>query len=328
MHISLIDVDGNLPNLALMKLSAYHKGRGDLVYLNALLGTYDKMYASCIFTWNARKLTTLPIDHDAAIVGGSGYDLEGELPQEVEAMRPDYSLYGIRHGLGFISRGCIRRCPFCIVPKKEGRLRQVAEVDDLINPLSNRVIFYDNNFMALPNCVELLGRMASLGLEVDFNQGMDIRLMTDEKARALSMVKPITFWRFALDSNDEIEVFERNMKIAMRYVSSSLIMVYVLVGYNTGWRDDLERLRAIQRAGVIAYFMRYRDRDGNFGDYDNRRIVNREDLEEILRTRSPRYCIERYVRLFNPEFKHSKYANEKVIKAIDQGELSEGGLFW
>ncbi|GAJ01032.1 unnamed protein product, partial [marine sediment metagenome] len=109
------------PNLALMKLSAYHKAKGDQVFLNFPLNRPDITYASCVFTWNAKRRATVP---HGATVGGSGIDLKAELLPEVEHIMPDYSLYpGIDSSMGFTSRGCIRKCPWCIVPEKEGQIK-------------------------------------------------------------------------------------------------------------------------------------------------------------------------------------------------------------
>jgi hypothetical protein len=134
MRIGLLDLDRTgFPNVALMKLSAWHKAhghdteliRGDRWLLHVLM--FDYVYASVVFTWNRHKgeaLRALGVE-----VGGSGMDLKNTLPADVEAMRPDYSLYGIDYGVGYLMRGCIwtnENCPACIVPRKEGKPREVA----------------------------------------------------------------------------------------------------------------------------------------------------------------------------------------------------------
>jgi hypothetical protein len=126
MDLDIIKQRHPSPNLALMKLSAYHKARGDEVYLNFPLQQPDITYASCVFSWNAKRRASVP---DEAIVGGSGIDLKAELPPEVEHTKPDYSLYpGINYSMGFTSRGCIRKCPWCIVPEKEGQIKPWSRI--------------------------------------------------------------------------------------------------------------------------------------------------------------------------------------------------------
>ena len=123
MKIGLIDVDGKMPNLALMKLSAWHKERGDDVDLTmpVLAAGYDKVYMSKVFTWS-----DMPCLPDNAEVGGTGCDLHKTLPDEIEHLCPDYLLYKMDYSMGFLTRGCIRKCEFCFVPEKEGNIRYAA----------------------------------------------------------------------------------------------------------------------------------------------------------------------------------------------------------
>ena len=114
MKIGIYDVDSTIPNLALMKVSAYHKAAGDSVemYLPLAIDTYDKIYASKIFNFSS----TSGLIPERMIIGGTGWDLYTELPAEIEAMPPDYSLYDYPHNIGFTMRGCRLRCSFCVVP--------------------------------------------------------------------------------------------------------------------------------------------------------------------------------------------------------------------
>ena len=209
MNVLLIDADSTIPNLALMKIAAYHKSRGDNVGFNVI--DPDKVYCSIIFKKNRHIADGLRYFYpDADIdIGGSGYDLKKVLPDEIERMTPDYSLYPDNQSYyGFTTRGCIRHCPFCIVHDKEGRFRRLyATPEDALSSIMgggnlSRITFLDNNILAdkgwfISLCDLLKSRYPKL--KVDFNQGLDIRLMDDDIASALSSLNPINDWKFAFD---------------------------------------------------------------------------------------------------------------------------------
>lgn len=161
-RIGLIDFDGKIVNLALMKLSTYYKAQGALIVLNPTLpGQVDKVFCSVVFSKNRDKAARLASVFPQIEFGGPGWNLNSTLSTEIEAMKPDYELYTVdaitdriggimtrekkiekaativNAGIGFTSRGCVRMCPFCVVPKKEGALKSVGEIKDLINPRSN-----------------------------------------------------------------------------------------------------------------------------------------------------------------------------------------------
>ena len=141
--IGLIDIDSKIPNLALMKISAYFKGLGDDVELTAPLfaNQYDQVFASKVFTYSS-----MPVLPEQAIVGGSGYSLKTCLDEDMEHIMPDYDLYpGMDYSLGFTTRGCSRKCPFCIVPEKEGRIRFNADVYEFWDRRHKKIILLDNN---------------------------------------------------------------------------------------------------------------------------------------------------------------------------------------
>ena len=190
MNILLLDVDSTLPNLALMKLSAWHRSQHDSVTKarEVPLGEWDRIYASAIYTWSRRRMEQL---HPHATLGGHGWSLESRLPPEVDAMRPDYNLYGVSYGLGFLIRGCPRRCPWCDVWKVWPSPLLVAGWDDVLNPLSSFVVLLDDNFLAHPGHADLLEEAIDRGIEVCFTQGLDVRLITEEVAHLLARLK---FW--------------------------------------------------------------------------------------------------------------------------------------
>ena len=167
MKVGLIQVDGKLPNIALMKLSKFHKDRGDEVTLVDLSTIeVDKWYGSKIF------------------MGGTGYQIDSKLPKEIDELEPDYTLYNKDYSIGFTSRGCIRNCGFCIVREKEGSFHDA----DMSFIKHTKVILLDNNFLASPKCKEKLKHFIDNNIKVSFNQGLDIRLITDEIASLLSKV--------------------------------------------------------------------------------------------------------------------------------------------
>ena len=202
------EVDGhNFPNLVLMKLSAWHKHQGDSVHLlrpddvllgGDLFGGYDKLYAACVFSESreiARKLIAI-----GAEVGGTGSGEGRILPPEVENIRPDYSLYGIQDvAYGFLTRGCPRACPFCIVADKEGQIsRKVADLRSFWDG-ERHIKLLDPNLLAASEHMELLGQLAASRAWVDFTQGLDARLLTEENVAAINEIK-VKMIHFAWDN--------------------------------------------------------------------------------------------------------------------------------
>jgi len=280
--IGLIDVDSKLPNLALEKISSYYKSLGEPVEFVREGGEYSRIYASAIFTRSQEKCEKLLERHGPSIqIGGTGWDIKKVLPPEIDRCKSDYDLYtaemiaprilGIKTttqkqrlakeivsaGVGFTSRGCVRNCPFCVVPRKEGPLRQDQEIKDIINPRSNVIILHDNNFTADPFCIDKLHEIRDRGLKVDINQGIDIRFMTDEIGKALSEVKHLRSVHYAWDLMKHEEQVLRGIRILDKYIKVYRHMCYILVGFNTTYEEDAYRVRRLQELGVRPYVMRY-----------------------------------------------------------------------
>lgn len=261
MKIGLIDVDGHngFPNLALMRISAYHKAKGDTVeWWNGFIH-YDRVYMSKVFTFTPDVDTV--IDADEIIRGGTGYKDYGSLPPEIEETYPDYSIYpDVDYAIGFLTRGCIRNCPWCIVPRKEGHIRPAATWQEIKRPDSRKIVFMDNNVLACDHGIQQIEDMGGKPVWVDFNQGLDARLITHEIARLLARLHWISFVRVSCDTEAMLPVVKKavqNMKDAG--IAKSRFWSYVLV-------QDVEEAHRIvtelKEIGVNPFAQPYRDYDG------------------------------------------------------------------
>ncbi len=209
MKIGLVDVDGHgFPNLALMKISAWHKAQGDSVEWWNGLKRYDIVYQSKVFDDTYSKDNEFVVMADRIIKGGTGYDLENRLPDEVEHIMPDYDLYKITDtAYGFLTRGCPRGCPFCIVkPKEGGKSEKVADLSEWWDGQKN-IVLMDSNMTACQDADELFAQLAKSGAKVDFSQGLDARLITKSQCEMLNGMK-LDRVHFAWD-NYEFKTFEK-----------------------------------------------------------------------------------------------------------------------
>ena len=260
MKIGLIDVDGHRwPNLCLMKLSAYHKARGDMVEWHDGRKHYDLVYMSRVFTDSYSKDFPGAIHADCVVKGGTGYDLDNRLPEEVEHIFPDYTLYPqfVGTAYGFLSRGCPRGCGFCIVGKKEG-LSSVAVANLSEFWCGQKEIkLLDANLLACPDWERLLVQLADSGATVDFTQGLDIRLATPEKVRVLNKVKT-KMLHFAWDDPEEelIPYFKRFAEMTT-VRDCRKRRAYVLTNYGSTHEQDLYRIYTLRDIGYDPYVMVY-----------------------------------------------------------------------
>lgn len=260
MKIGLIDVDGHhFPNLCLMKLSAYHKARGDTVEWHDGRKHYDLVYMSRVFTDTYSKDHTKTVHADRIIRGGTGYGLDNKLPGEVEHICPDYSIYPRFAGIayGFLSRGCPRGCPFCIVSGKEGRESvAVADLSEFWRG-EKEIKLLDANLLACPDWERLLKQLADSGADVDFTQGLDIRLVTPEKAQALNRVKTRVL-HFAWDNpEDDLVPYFRRFAEVTSVKDDRKRRVYVLTNYGSTKEQDLYRIYTLRDLGYDPYVMVY-----------------------------------------------------------------------
>lgn len=251
MKIALVDVDGrNFPNFALMRISAWHKAQGDSVeWYQPLFSNPDRIYASKIFTFTPDYTDFNPC-HPEPIKGGTGYRMYNDLPEEIDRMLPDYSIYPqYDFAIGFLSRGCIRNCPWCVVPRKEGALRQYDDIERIAQD-RKKIVLMDNNFLAndFEFVKEQLEKSVRLGLSIDFNQGLDARLITPENAELLAKCKWFTisgnnkYIRFSCDTAGMIEPLRNAVKTLRDIGYKGDFFIYILAQQ---WEESIERINKI-----------------------------------------------------------------------------------
>lgn len=274
MRVGLIDVDSkNFPNLALMKISAHCKQEGDTVEWYQPFGKrYDVVFMSKVFSFTPDY--DFCINANTIVRGGTGYCVRLEngrevfdkaesivLPNEIEHVYPDYSLYNITDtAYGFLTRGCPRGCEFCIVGKKEGKCsRKVADLAEFWRGQKN-IVLCDPNILACSEWEDLLKQLADSKAVIDFNQGLDIRLMNRDKIEALNKVR-IKEIRFAWDRFEDRDIIlsklEEYAKYAKKKPSTHNSIVYTIVNFDTTFEQDLERIYTLRELGYWAYVMVY-----------------------------------------------------------------------
>lgn len=262
MKIGLIDVDGHhFPNLALMKISAWHKAHGDTVEWCLPLDRYDIVYQSKVFddTYSP-DIDWVPYA-DKVVKGGTGYGLDNHLPDEVEHMYPDYSIYPELTddtAYGFLTRGCPRHCDFCIVGDKEGlKSHKVADLNEFWRGQKN-IVLMDPNLLACRDHPDLLRQLADSGAYVDFSQGLDIRMTTPENIALLNRVK-VKNIHFAWDrpSDDLKPFFERYKQYATHKIHGKFGTVYILTNHGSTIEQDLHRIYSVRELGYDPYVMVY-----------------------------------------------------------------------
>ena len=261
MKVGLIDVDGHNghPNLALMRLSAWHKAQGDAVDWWNGFEHYDRVYMSKVFTFTPDMDHV--IDADEIVRGGTGYKDYGSLPPEIEATYPDYSIYpNFKAAIGFLTRGCIRNCPWCIVPLKEGKIRAAATWQEIKRPDSREIIFLDNNVLACDHGLQQIEEMGNEKIWVDFNQGLDARLIDDEIAKLLARLRWIRFVRMSCDTPAMIPwVIKAAQRLVDAGVARSRLWCYVLV---QDVKQAHEIVVTLDDCGIQPFAQPYRDFDG------------------------------------------------------------------
>ena len=254
MKIGLVDVDGHAkkkkwgatiyPNLALAKIARYWRNRGEQISWASPMEHYDIVYMSKVFNFSPDD--TYIYDADKIIKGGTGYDPLSQLPDEIDRLQPDYSIYPNipkDTAYGFLTRGCPNKCRWCVVPKKEGAIRPYMDVDEIAIESRRKLVLMDNNILAAGDyCIQQLQKIIERGYRVDFNQALDARLVTDEIAQLLAKVK----WldnnriRFGCDTHGQIAECEGAMNMINRYGFTGQYFLYTML--TSDFRECYERI--------------------------------------------------------------------------------------
>jgi len=293
MKIGLFQVDGMryhnvpFPNIALMKISSYHKSIGDSVeWYKGLLWahTYDKIYASKIFDFSP-----MPDITENMIIGGTGIDFYNNLPSEIENAPMDWDIYpNTPFHYGFSMKGCRfneKTCPWCCVPKKEGKPRKYNSIDELLtNPSGGKkLILLDNDFFGNPDWQISLERIIELDLKVCFVQGLNIRIISDNQAKLLAKCKYYNskfskrYLTFAWDrTEDEKAIYRGIERLNKHGIPANHLQFFVLIGAGSSPSEDEHRVESIRQLGAMPFVMPYDKNDiyqKAYTRYVNNRII-------------------------------------------------------
>lgn len=254
MKIGLVDIDGHAkkkkwgatvyPNIALCKIARWHKRHGDTVEWAIAFEHYDRIYISKIFNFSPDDLTAY--DADQIVRGGTGYDIKNRLPDDIDSLQPDYTIYPhipTDIAYGFLTRGCPNKCPWCVVPRKEGSIRPYMDCDEIAIEGRKKLVLMDNNILAAGDYAkEQMRKIIKRGYRVDFNQGLDARLVTDDFAKLLAKIK----WkdrriRFGCDTHAQIAECEKAIAMINSYGYKGDYFLYTMIGGKSDFRDSYNR---------------------------------------------------------------------------------------
>lgn len=274
MNIGIIDADlldngTNFPNLALMKISSYYKNKGHNV---SLINSYNDLDYDLIYLSKVFDYTKIPIDLNKfphIIYGGTGffYDKAMDLPYKIEHSMPDYDLYNKEgeyynnYSMGFTTRGCFRKCSFC-VNKKYDKVLLHSPVEEFLDHKKKYICLLDDNILAFPGWKDILISLMNTNKPFQFKQGLDIRLLTEEKSKVLSEAKYKGDYIFAFDDIKDKEIIEQNLKLWRKYCNKST-KLYILCAYNRQDVYDIitvfERIKILFKYRCLPYIMRYKN---------------------------------------------------------------------
>ncbi|KKL60058.1 hypothetical protein LCGC14_2209120 [marine sediment metagenome] len=310
--IALWNLEPKCTNIALEKIHMYYQQRGESVvdYFPLEHHLYDKIYCSSLFDYTDKR--QIP---DNVICGGTGFDLTTTLPYEIDAMKPKLNM-------GFTTRGCIRKCPFCVVPEKEGWIRETGDIYDFWDGKSKEIVILDNNILAVKDHFKKICRQIKKEkLLVDFNQGLDHRLLTNDIADMLKSMRR-KLYRFSFDSLKDENSVRKAIDILNKY-EIKWSMWYVLTGYDTGPTEDLMRLELLKVHKQRAYIQRYQGKTNPFltelsGWVNKSQLFMKYTFDSFLETRGTKRKVNDFLR--------SDYANQnKHANTKEYSQAREAG---
>lgn len=278
MIVGMHDDATGFPNLALMKLSAAHKARGDEVEMFAADRSFDFVYSSKVFTFS-------PVDAnlpEQTLRGGQGYGERGTLPESIEHAMPDYSLYGLDYSVGFLTRGCNRDCTWCGVPGREGPAHAHADVEEFA--AHRDVVLLDNNVLQCDHGIAQLEKMAHLDMRVDFNQGLDARLIDDGIARRLAALKWLKPLRLACDHKGMMPSIQRAVTLLRWHnCTPRRYFVYCLI---RDVDEAIERVKFLKGINVDPFAQPYIAPDGTPATLEQRRFARWVNMKAEYNSRT------------------------------------------
>lgn len=282
MRVLLFQLDGKIPNIALMRIAAHHRSLGDEIKFrwtgnperDLFDGEPDAVYASTIFEKSRPTVDKLLHEYPSAIVGGTGVDVSSSLEAHgITTTEQDYSIYpNWRQSIGFTQRGCRMRCSFCVVPRKEGKVRPERTVPEIWRgePWPKELILLDNDFFGEPAWGKRIIEMRTGRFKASFNQGINVRLLTEDAAMAIASVdyraddmkakRIYTAW----DNRRDEDALFRGLNRLVKYgVKPDHIMLYMLIGYDhenkcarpSLTEDDFHRRSRLREFGARPYPM-------------------------------------------------------------------------
>jgi len=253
-RVGLIDVDSKMPNLALMKISAYYKNQGCQVGWAYPINyhKFNELFASSVFDFSDKTWI-----HKNAICGGTGYDLKNWLPDDIDIVDPDYELYNdMDYSIQRFSRGCLMECPYCVVWKQFGKTETLKPMK--LNPVGKWIYVMDDNFFTNPFWEDAINEIISYNQPIKFD-GIDARTLSEVKCKYLSKVKLKTQIHMAWD-NPKTDLYNKFKEI-LQWISAYKIMVYVLIGYWSTPEEDLYRVEKLRELKIDPFAMPFNKDD-------------------------------------------------------------------